>query len=207
MPMTIVTNAGARVKSMKRTSTATDSWKKASMRPREARTASMPSLMSISMRRNRLALSATAGSAVRFTGGISDAKMSVPAMASNAAPTQYGAYRSILDRIGASAPPTTSVSTMVSSDIELAVMSAERGRMVGITAASAGPNSCPTAEKMKVMSSRCTKSVFRPGTNAAMGMSAIAAPRPKLHHIISCLRLTRSASTPAGGARSTAGTV
>src|SRR5216684_1166716 len=45
------------------------------------------------------------------------------------------------DRIGARAPPTTSVSTIVKSAMELAVINADRGRMVGITAASAGANS------------------------------------------------------------------
>ncbi len=58
------------------------------------------------------------------------------------------------DRIGARAPPTTSVSTIVKSAMELAVINAERGRMVGITAASAGANSCPTEEKMSVIRSR-----------------------------------------------------
>ncbi len=79
--------------------------------------------------------------------------------------------------------------------------------MVGITAASAGPNSCPTAEKTSVITSRCTKSPLRPGTSAARGISATTPARPKLAHIMICLRSIRSAITPAGGANSTAGTV
>ncbi len=51
-------------------------------------------------------------------------------------------------------------------------MRAERGRIVGITAASAGPKSWPTAEKMKVMTRRCTKSPRSWGTSAASGMAA-----------------------------------
>src|SRR5260370_34796339 len=109
--------------------------------------------------------------------------------------------------IGASAPPTTRVSTIGRSAIELAVISAERGRIVGITAASAGANNWPTEEKTRVISSRWRKSLRRPGTNAASGMSATAAARPKFDHIIICLRLTRSAITPAGGASRTDGTV
>ena len=96
---------------------------------------------------------------------------------------------------------------MVRSDIELAVISAERGRMVGITDASAGPKSWPTAEKTSVIRSRCAKSCLRPGTSAASGIRAMVAARPKLHHIMICLRLRRSAITPAGGASRTAGTV
>src|SRR2546422_7479276 len=111
------------------------------------------------------------------------------------------------DTMGASAPPTTSVRTIVSSAIELAVMSAERGRIVGMTAASAGPKSWPTAENTKVMSSRCAKSPRSCGTRAASGIKATAAARPRLHHSMICLRSRRSAITPAGGANSTAGTV
>src|SRR5260370_63662 len=81
------------------------------------------------------------------------------------------------DRIGARAPPTTSVSTIVRSAIELAVISAERGRMVGITAASAGANSWPTVEKTSVIRSRCRKSFLSPGTMAARGIGAKAAGR------------------------------
>ena len=86
-------------------------------------------------------------------------------------------------------------------------MSASRGRMVGITAASAGPKSCPIAENRSVITSRWKKSSFTPGITDAMGMSATTAARPKLHHIMICLRSRRSAITPAGGANSTAGTV
>ena len=128
-------------------------------------------------------------------------------MTSSTTAHQYGAYRSILERIGASAPPTTSVSTIVSSAMELAVMRADRGRMVGITAASAGPKSWPTDENTSVINSRCAKSLPRPGTNESTGISAIAAARPKLLHIMICLRLKRSAITPAGGENRTAGTV
>lgn len=96
---------------------------------------------------------------------------------------------------------------MVSKAIELAVMSAERGRIVGITAASAGPKSCPTEEKTSVISSRWMKSPRNPGTSAASGMRATTAARPRLHHSMICLRSTRSAITPAGGAKITAGTV
>src|SRR5205823_13304432 len=47
---------------------------------------------------------------------------------------------------------------MVSSAMELAVINACRGRIVGITAASAGPKSWPTAENTSVMTIRCRKS-------------------------------------------------
>src|SRR5260370_19014117 len=111
------------------------------------------------------------------------------------------------ERIGARARPTTGVSTIVRSAIELAVISAERGRIVGITAASAGADNWPTEEKTRVISSRWRKSLRRPGTNAASGMSATAAARPKVYHIMICLRLTRSSITPAGGATRNVGTV
>ena len=136
-----------------------------------------------------------------------EAKISVPATTSSPTAHQYGAYRSILETTGASTPPTTRVRTIVSSDIEFAVISASRGSTVGMTAASAGPNSWPTAEKIRVMTSRWRKSSFTPGIKDAIGMSATAAARPKLHHIMIRLRLRRSAITPAGGANSTAGTV
>ena len=96
---------------------------------------------------------------------------------------------------------------MVNSAIELAVMRADRGRIVGMTAASAGPKSWPTEEKMRVIRSRCRKSFLSPGTSAAIGIRATTAARPKLHHIMICLRSMRSAMTPAGGAKSIAGTV
>src|SRR5207245_10074319 len=79
--------------------------------------------------------------------------------------------------------------------------------MVGITAASAGANSWPTDEKISVISSRCRKSFCNPGTSAASGISATAPARPKFDHIMICLRLTRSAIPPDGGARHTDGTV
>ena len=76
-----------------------------------------------------------------------------------------------------------------------------------MTAASAGPKSCPTAEKTSVMRIRCRKSFLSPGTREAIGISATTAARPMLHQSMICLRLTRSAITPAGGANRTAGTV
>src|SRR5437660_795919 len=88
---------------------------------------------------------------------------------------------------------------MVNSDIEFAVMSASRGRMVGITAASAGPNSCPTAEKMNVIRSKWRKSFWTPGMRDAIGISATAAARPTFDHSMICLRFRRSAMTPARG--------
>ena len=57
------------------------------------------------------------------------------------------------------------------------------------------------------MTIRCKKSSFTPGTIEAIGISATTAARPMLDHSMICLRLTRSAMTPAGGAKSTAGTV
>ena len=76
-----------------------------------------------------------------------------------------------------------------------------------MTAASAGPKSWPTAEKIRVMTRRWMKSSFTPGIREAIGISATTAARPTLHHTMICLRLRRSAITPAGGAKSTAGTV
>ena len=91
--------------------------------------------------------------------------------------------------------------------MELAVINACRGRIVGITAASAGPKSWPTAEKTSVMTIRCRKSPFTPGTMEAIGMRATTPARKKLDHSMICLRSNRSAITPAGGANRTAGTV
>ena len=88
IPMTWLTKAGARVNSMKRTSTAMVTCKNASIRPREARTTSMPSLMSLNICRKRLTPSATGSTMVRSTFGMSDANISAPATASSAAPTQ-----------------------------------------------------------------------------------------------------------------------
>src|SRR5713226_6653932 len=56
IPITWLTYAGASVKSMKRTRTAMLTWPKASIRPRDARSASRPSLISVIIRRNRLRL-------------------------------------------------------------------------------------------------------------------------------------------------------
>ena len=90
--------------------------------------------------------------------------------------------------MGASAPPTTSVSTIVSITSELAVISERLGTRVGITADSAGLNSCPTAEKAIVIASRCRKSSRSPGTSAASGMPAISTPRTKLVVYMTSLR-------------------
>ena len=51
------------------------------------------------------------------------------------------------------------------------------------------------------------KSSFTPGIKDAMGISATTTARPTLHHTMIRLRSKRSAITPAGGAKSTAGTV
>ena len=96
---------------------------------------------------------------------------------------------------------------MVSSAIELAVIKASRGRIVGMTAASAGPNSWPTAEKISVITRRWRKSSLTPGISDATGIRATTAARPMLHQNMIRLRSMRSAITPAGGAKSTAGTV
>src|SRR6184192_3727124 len=77
---------------------------------------------------------------------------------------------------------------MVSSAMELAVINACRGRIVGITAASAGPKSWPTAENTSVMTIRCRKSPFTPGTMEAIGMRATTPARKKLDHSMICLR-------------------
>src|SRR3989475_1533756 len=207
MPMTLLTYAGASAYRLNRTRTAMLTWPNASLRARDARKASTPSFRSRSINRKRLRLSSTGDSVWRANGGISDAKISVPAMTSSTTAHQYGAYRSILETTGASTPPTTRVRTIVSKAIELAVISILRGRMVGITAASAGPKSWPTAEKTSVMKMRCKKSFLTPGTSEAIGISATTAARPKLHHIMIRFRFRRSAITPAGGAKRTAGTV
>src|SRR6184192_3727125 len=69
---------------------------------------------------------------------------------------------------------------MVSSAMELAVINACRGRIVGITAASAGPKSWPTAENTSVMTIRCRKSPFTPGTMEAIGMRATTPARKQI---------------------------
>src|SRR5260370_22208428 len=136
---------------------------------------------------------------------MAEAKISVAAMRSRTTALQSGAYRSILETTGASTPPTTRVSTMLSRPIEFAVISAERGRMLGITEASAGPKSCPTAEKTSVITRRWMKSPLMPGIKEPMGINATAAARPRLDHSMICFRSRRSAITPAGGAKRTAG--
>ena len=66
-------------------------WPNARRRPRETRSASMPSCRSWSMTRKRLRLSSTGEGLRRSRRGISEAKMSVPPITSSTTAHQYGA--------------------------------------------------------------------------------------------------------------------
>ena len=113
----------------------------------------------------------------------------------------------IREKTGASAPPTRRVRTMVIRTIEFAVRSARLGRRVGIAAASAGLKNCPMELKMKVSTSRWLTSWRSGAMKYERGISATTMARPKLAQTIVCLRLWRSAKTPAKGGRMRAGSV